>query len=91
MLTYLEEAIVQTYSLLRNKGITYLFEGITFPVKNGYFKAVMIGGTSVELPVGGGMILEGLNFGTIVVGTQRFLVTFVEARPRSPHVIHRRR
>ena len=36
LLQYLEEALAETYSLLRVRGVAGLLDGIKFPISNGY-------------------------------------------------------
>jgi hypothetical protein len=70
LLQYLEEAMAETYAQLRVNGVGGLWEGIRFPVANGYM-------TIQDLAS------EGAQIGTILVGTQRFSVQFVPGPPSS--------
>jgi hypothetical protein len=44
LLRYLEEAMAQTYALIRTKGLAGTLEGIKFPVVNGYVTVTKLGG-----------------------------------------------
>jgi hypothetical protein len=57
LLRYLEEALAQTYALVRTHGAGALFEGIRFPVKNGYVTVAKMGR---ELK---GIVLGSVNAG----------------------------
>jgi hypothetical protein len=70
LLQFLEEAMAETYAQLRVNGITALPTGIKFPVVNGYVTITALAN-------------EGAAIGTIVVGTQQFVVTFIPAQPGS--------
>jgi len=63
---YIEEAFAQSYAVVRSKGFTHLFEGIRFPVKEGY--VYLVRARDAGLQWGGqGLITEGL--GLLATGT----------------------
>lgn len=63
---YIEEAFAQSYAVVRSKGFTHLFEGIRFPVKEGYVYLVRSGGAGPQWG-GQGLVTEGL--GLLATGT----------------------
>ena len=67
-LKYLEEALAQSYGLLKAKGLGAAFAGIAFPVKNGYVTI-------------SALLNEGAYVGTVIVGGLLFRVHFTKVRP----------
>jgi hypothetical protein len=68
VLKYLEEAMCETYAQLRVVGFKGVLEGIRFPVANDYVSISQLAA-------------EGEAIGTIVVGVQRFVVSYVFGPP----------
>jgi hypothetical protein len=84
LMQYLEEAIVETNAQLQTYGLSGLWRGITFPIRYGYVKLEVT-------PIGKAVVLEGVNLGTIAVGTQRFVVEFIQGKPAGEPGQRRRR
>jgi hypothetical protein len=68
VLTYLEEALAESFAQLRVHGLQGLLTGLRFPVANGY----------VTLQT---LASEGAAVGTIMLGDQRFSVQYVLGGP----------
>jgi hypothetical protein len=64
LLRYLEEALAETYALVRTKGLGSTFEGISFPVKAGYVTVAKMGHE-----------LTGILLGSINVSGNTYRVT----------------
>jgi hypothetical protein len=69
LLRYLEEALAQSYALVRSRGPGFALEGIKFPVKNGYVTVAKMG---QEIA---GVVLGPINVG----GTANHLVYFLQS------------
>jgi hypothetical protein len=70
LLRYLEEALSQGWTLLRRRGVVASFEGISFPVKNGYVGMAEMGSE-----------LHGIAMGTVLFGGNTHRVVFNLAQP----------
>lgn len=68
LLRYLEEALAETYALVRSRGAGFALEGIKFPVKNGYVTIAKMGQEAT------GVMLGPLNIG----GTANNVVYFYQ-------------
>jgi hypothetical protein len=63
LLRYLEEALAETYALVRTEGMGSVVEGLKFPVQNGYVTVVSMTREAT-----------GILIGTIVVGGTTYRV-----------------
>ena len=83
---YLEEALAETVAQIKVNGLSGLIEGITFPVRNGklYLKFK-------KVPLGRALLLEGMHFMTIVVGTVQVEILFQPGPSHPSPGAHRKR
>jgi hypothetical protein len=72
ILRYLEEAPAESFAQLRVNGLQGLMTGLRFPVANGYLTLRQLA-------------CEGVEVGTIVLGTERFSVQYLVGEPASAH------
>jgi hypothetical protein len=59
---YLEEAVAQSYTLVKNEGVERIFEGIAFPYKNGYAYLMKGGARARRIAERGEAVLKGRGF-----------------------------
>jgi len=73
LLQYIEEALAESVAQMSAHGIVGLLQGIRFPIANGYMTLQQL-------------VSEGVEIGTISVGTQRFSVQVIITSPPSVRV-----
>jgi hypothetical protein len=77
LLQYLEEAMAQGYAALRTRGISGVWEGIRFPIKNGYVSLTDFATSGKYIGAVAGLVAMG----HIYVSGQTFIVSFMPGKP----------
>jgi hypothetical protein len=77
LLKYLEEALAEGYAATRMRGVSGVWEGITFPIKNEYVSIADLAASGKYITAVAGMTV----LGRIYVSGQTFIVSLIPAQP----------